>query len=50
MSYSEVKKEQAIRAICKVCENYRVCYRGIEYDPCKRVEETFDEIIEILEE
>lgn len=50
MSYSEIQKEYAIKAICKICDNYRYCYLGIEYDPCSKAEEIFDEIIEILEE
>lgn len=54
MSYSEVQKEQAMKAMCEICE---MCGGyGDEFEclqgkfPCSIVTEAFDKVIEILEE
>lgn len=52
MSYSEAQKENAMKAMCELCEmciNYgpEICQDRF---PCRLVAEAFDKVIEILED
>ena len=54
MTYTEEQKEQAMKAMCEICEMGRCyedefkCLEGIF--PCYIVNESFDKVIEILED
>ena len=55
MSYSEVQKEQAMKAMCEICEMGR-CYDDGEFKclndifPCCLIKLAFNKVIEILED
>lgn len=54
MNYSEVKKEQVMKAMCELCDmcsNYGENFECCQYIfPCSLVTEAFDKVIEILED